>query len=324
MSRRAAPLGLAAAGAAIAAASLFAFAGIAGAAFPGSNGRIVFADVATDPSHIYAVNPDGSGLDRLTSKAFTGFPSWSPDSKHIVYTRFGNAGGRILIMNADGTHKRLLKGESRRFDDRTPKYTPDGRQIVYTRCRSDFEGCAIWKMKTDGRHRHALTPSVSPDNETFDTNPTVSPDGHQIAFGREGADGYVSRVFVMDADGGDPHPITDAALEAGTPDWSPDGERIVFNSFDLSASGSSVYTVRPDGSDLDRMTPDRYPLSDFTAANAPEGDQLVFTSGQNYADGCCFDLFTVDADGGGEDLLDVGFDGHFPVFPSWGSAPLSP
>jgi Tol biopolymer transport system component len=310
----------------VASVALLASGGIAQAAFPGPNGRVAFVDFGRDPSPIYTVNPDGSGLDQLTSGVSTGFPSWSPNSKHIAFTRFSDSGAKTWIMDADGRHKREVKGGREGFGEFTPKYTPDGRHIVYSRCIPTFEGCSIWKMRTDGKHRHALTPLAPPRNETFDVNPTVSPDGQHIAFGRESGGGYVSRVIVMNSDGSDPHPITDPALEAGTPDWSPDGERIVFNSRDvalLGPIGSSVYTIKPDGSDLDRVTPDRYPFSDLMAAYAPEGDRLAFGSTRNYPDDCCLDLFTIDPDGGGEEPLDLGLDAAFAAFPSWGSAPLT-
>jgi Tol biopolymer transport system component len=301
---------------------VLALAGVADAAFPGRNGRIAFMDTAS--SQLYAVNPDGSGLDRLTSlDTQNGFPSWSPDSRHIVFTRFQAPQPRIWSMRADGSHKRKLPGESARFGDYVPKYTPDGKHIVFSRCSDEPEGCTIWRMRTNGSHRHGLTRLHGPDNITFDINATVAPNGKHIAFGRGDGGGYRSRVFVMDADGRHAHPITKPALQAGTPDWAPVGGRLVFNSQDVNIGGR-LFTARPDGSDLEPVTADLYPFaSGVLGAWAPRGNRLVYSSDRNYADACCLDLFKIDPAGTNDQQIDLGPDPPIAGFASWGSAPLA-
>src|SRR5436189_5311614 len=101
----------------------------AGATFPGPNGRIAFSDYVS--GQIYAVNPDGSALRQLTrTKPSRGadFPSWSPNGKKILFSRFrndlpdNNDNSRIWIMNADGANKRKLADDVHFFRDYTPKF----------------------------------------------------------------------------------------------------------------------------------------------------------------------------------------------------------
>src|SRR2546423_2447317 len=229
--------------------------------FPGPNGRIAFSDYVSGQT--FAVNPDGSALRRLTHTGptrATDYPSWSPNGRRIVFSRFrtdlpnGNDNSRIWIMNADGTNKRRLADDVQGFRDYTPKFTPDASQIVFTRCQPDDGVCAIWKMGADGTDKQALTPYVhGSTNEAVDFGLSISPDGKWIVFTRFFSDGFAARLFVMGINGSHPHAITPPRLEGGQPDWSPSGHRIVFNS-NAPRNGSSLFTIEPDGSDIHRLT----------------------------------------------------------------------
>jgi Tol biopolymer transport system component len=71
-------------------------AGGAQAAFPGTNGKIAFASNADGDYEIYTVNPDGSGLDQLTtSPSDDTNPAWSPDGRWITFMR----GDRVHVMD---------------------------------------------------------------------------------------------------------------------------------------------------------------------------------------------------------------------------------
>jgi Tol biopolymer transport system component len=307
----------------LASALVIAGVGVAHATFPGPNGRIAFWDFASQ--QIYAVNPDGSRLTQLThtgSKRGADSPSWSADGRHLLFDMFPFDTGltRIWVMRADGSHEHRVASSSKRFVDQVPTYTRSGRHIVFSRCRGEV--CGIWKMRSNGTHKRALTP-FREVNETVDAAPSVSPNGRRIVFTRFLKDGIEARVFMMRIDGSHLHPLTPPHFEGGSPDWMPNGDRIVFTSNSFR-TGSSVFTIRPDGRGIHRLTPSRYPHNDAAATFSPRGNRIAFISDRNYPDACCNDLFEMDADGSAEEMIDVGLTNPGILDPAWGTHPLAP
>lgn len=300
------------------------------ATFPGPNGRIAFADF--NSGQIYAVNPDGSGLNQLTQtdqNHVADFPSWSPDGAHVLFSRyragnFGTNASRIWIMNADGSGESRVANDTDGFRDYAPKYTPDSSHIVFARCKPNDGVCAIWKMRADGTHKQALTPFVhSHSNEAVDFSPSISPNGKRVAFARFDSDGFVARIFLIGIDGSNPRPISPPRLEAFAPDWSPHGQRLTFSS-NGGRSGSSVFTMRADGTGVMRLTPNNFPHNDFDSVYSPAGDLIAFAGDGNYPDFCCAALFGMNANGSAQHLIDTGLSQPGVLNTSWGTAPPIP
>jgi Tol biopolymer transport system component len=293
------------------------------ATYPGPVGRIAFTDYTT--GKIFTINPDGTGLVRLTSGrpgSIADTPSWSPGGGRVTFAfnPTPSAPPRIWVVRADGTHQHRLSGDTEGFRHFDPTYSPDGRTIVFARCQPGEGVCAIWRMRADGTHKRPLTPYRSGTNEAVDINPSISPDGRRIAFARLFGDGFKSRLFVMDANGRNAHPITPPRLEATFPDWAPSGRRLTFTS-SAQRPGSSIFTVDPDGSHMKRMTPGRYPHNSVASVYSPRGDRLVFSDDRSYANQCCLDLFTISLRGTHERRVGNGLDHRGFILPAWGSAP---
>ena len=70
------------------------------------------------------------------------YPSWSPDSRRITFT----LGGRIAVMDADGSHKRTLG-----LLGTHPHWSGDGRWLVFV-ANGD-----LFKARADGSGRTQLT-----------------------------------------------------------------------------------------------------------------------------------------------------------------------
>ena len=85
-------------------------AGPAESAFPGANGKIAFQSNRDDPNHeIYSMNPDGSGVARLTNiSAADQRPSWSADGNKIAFDSNRDGNFEVYVMNADGSGQRNL------------------------------------------------------------------------------------------------------------------------------------------------------------------------------------------------------------------------
>jgi Tol biopolymer transport system component len=90
--------------------------------------RILFTSNRDSNYEIYVMNADGSGQTRLTSNSSIDVdPAWSPDGSTIVFVSDrgapANTGGRLWLMNANGSNQRQIDTTSWSGN---PEFSPDG------------------------------------------------------------------------------------------------------------------------------------------------------------------------------------------------------
>jgi Tol biopolymer transport system component len=132
-----------------------------------------------------------------------------------------------------------------------PAWSPDGRQIEYTRGEpgSFYD---VWVMNADGSGKKRLT-----RGRLGGTNGGWSPDGSRIAYSSwfYPPDEYPpAHVFVMSADGSSPRQVTRGSDYDFYPVWATTEKILFLRLKSNDASGGDVYSVRSDGGGLTRLT----------------------------------------------------------------------
>ena len=116
----------------------------------GSDGSVTTA--------VFVVNVNGTGLRRLTPwRMLAGDPDWSPDGSRIVFnTRplvdFPDAGqSELYTIRPNGTGLRRLTAYGPNGPRATqPRWTPDGKAILYTRTNQEGFPRHIYAINADG------------------------------------------------------------------------------------------------------------------------------------------------------------------------------
>jgi Tol biopolymer transport system component len=282
-----------------------------------ANGRILFTH-CEDPGgcQIYTSNPDGTALDQVTNGAGASQGDWSPDGSRIVFAGLNSGDQTIWIVDADGTHPHQLTPNDPDSDDLWPRFTADGRWILFTNCKgSDCDG-GIFAVRPNGTGLHKVTRNSHHSYNIADQSPA----GSRMAYQRWHVGGVKIAIYVSNARGRHQRRITPPRLQAWWPDWSPTGRRIVFTSQVFGDRPSPrVFTVRPNGSHLKRLTGTSRHHSDTSPAYSPNGRKIVFVSDRRYDDFCCGDLFVVGARGGHVTRIHLPFDAYEP---RWGTAAI--
>jgi len=277
----------------------------------GSKQQIVFDLRCEGSPDLYAMDPSGANVRRITHESVRGRaaaqPVWAPGGEKIAFTLLTDMPHRaeVYVVNGDGSGLAPLTKTAGASGSWHPTWSPDGRQLIFESDR-DENTTDLYMINADGTGLRRLT-HMRNKNSDFG-QPAWSPDGRQVAF-----DSYASgpeEIFVMDLRTMKVHPLTrtPGGKESWNAAWSPDGRRIVFGSnrdgtdelYTMDSSGGDVRRLHiikasrprwsPDGKRLVYMAEDdAHKLQIFTAA--PDGNDVRrLTQGKceaRHPDWCC-------------------------------------
>lgn len=257
-------------------------------------------------------------------------PTRPPVGHEIVF--FGSTAAdttyHLFVINADGTGLHQLTNTVHM--DWSPRWSPDGRKIVFTRrfgSQNDSDNVVV--MNSNGTDLVRLTHDLS------DLGPSWSPDGLQLTY--QTGD-FILDIWSMNADGSNQHLLMarDSTNDAAEVGWtrqgtllgddfsgidlqlspgatrltrvlemsvmteagarmSPDGSAIVFAWWGTHAAERSLYTVKPDGSNVTQLTPGP---NDKTPVWSPDGARIAFIRGSQ--------LWIMNADGSAQHQVPTG------------------
>lgn len=214
-----------------------------GGGYPMPSGRLYFTSDVQQPGNldVYAVNPDGTGLTRLTTAPGDDQLARATTTGRIVFFSDRSGNRQIFTMNRDGSNQQAI-------------YTPsagtlgelavsaDGTVIAFV---ATVSGQAdIWTMAMNGSGLTRVT-----NDATVEQSPALSPNGRDLLY--SATVNGTTDIFKIVLNRGTVTRLTSGAGVNVSPSFSPDGRDIVFSS---SRDGTfELYKMRSSGSNQERI-----------------------------------------------------------------------
>ncbi len=258
-----------------------------------------------------------ASLMQATPEQKDGYPSVSPDGKHIAFISNRTGAEEVFVISPGST------GEKQLTNTKEGKNAPYwNRQGLIVFSTSEGEVSRIFTIKADGTHLQqigqvpGLNPKLAPDGEhvIYATGPwtasrmilselhnphpqqltgsdvTVwtgwwSPDGKQIAFAQQDS-AHELHVWVMNADGKQQHQVTHMAAEEGRaqwPVWSPNGRQLAIQvgRYSKTENTSHIWTVDLTTGSSTKLAAHDQPFLDETPAWFPDGKRIAIQSNRS-------------------------------------------
>jgi Tol biopolymer transport system component len=267
------------------------------------DGRKLACNVFSDSGPIPAtVRRNGSHFRYLNAGLPLDFfcMYWSPSGRRLLchsegiqnpadagfYTaRSSDAGGRVRITTTPNGLYDLAYG-----------FSPGGSRILFGRFDFTTNTGNLYVVNRDGSHQVRLSPPGWRviDLTFFDqVGAGWSHNGSRVTFAaiNQSRKGLPSRVFVVDADGGNLRAVTPKRLNAISAQWSPSRRLITFSS---CCASNQVWVVRPNGAKLRKVVSSKLGADFMAPVWSPNGRKLLF---DKKASGGKYSLWTVRLDG---------------------------
>jgi Tol biopolymer transport system component len=315
---------------------------------PGNVGPIAFTryrpNASATWSEIYVVNPDGSGVRKIsrgTVAVEDDQSDWSPNGSTILFQR--NVPGQpfsIWSMRRDGNRVKRLsplceaKPIATCVNDSGPSYSPNGRMIAFERDSGPLKPAGSTFANSVGTYSEAIVVA----DTTFrhvrkvtwfgpyrgdNGGPTWSPDGKHLAFtehndNAKSVGGPINgtAVYVANLDGRNLRRVTPWSLHATVSDWAPDGRHLLLTTEPNGDAqpGGNLYTVQPDGTELQQLTHYAPTARVLPGSYAPDGNAIVFATDAAAAGNPAVMTMNID----GSNIRPITKGSFFDGWPDWG------
>ncbi len=253
---------------------------------------VVFAAsaTATDPAQVWVSSLDGQNQKALTTASSTSFPtganddpSYSPDGKTIVFAsgRDFTATGMgvpnptlrlIYTMGADGTGPKALTGNTAAdCTEHSPRYSPDGKLIVFSRvCSSDpvsNDTDQLFTVNADGSNQTRLVSGADASGANLQFG-TFTPDSATVLYTSD-KDNPTDDLYAVDVSTLKVSRLTQLSSGViGAPMISPDGKTIYLVEGSATNPTFEVHSVDRTGANDKKL----FAIPAITGSTSMNGD----------------------------------------------------
>jgi hypothetical protein len=189
-------------------------------------------------SDIYLMSADGSNRRKVLEDVIDGRVAWSGGDDRIAYVRTVGGINQIFVQPLDGSDPTQLTHSPEPKDD--PAWSADDRSIIYWRERDGVKQIYELPVGDPAEPGRLITGPA--------TDPAPSPDGSRILHTNQSGTGAASTsdIWLVNADGSNPHRVTSNPEREMVPSWSPDGTwfALVRGPYERPTRGSCGPTAR--------------------------------------------------------------------------------
>lgn len=205
----------------------------------GYNEKIAFMSRESGKHSLNMINADGKGLTTIISDVALRDNSiaWSPDGRRLVFMarEIDDKSDEIYYVEA-GEYKIPIKATSDAYIDKSPRFTNDGKSIVYTSFRDKCWN--IMKYSLIDQSETSISSGIAND-----ISPTVSHDGTKIFFLSDEKEKDKYNLYMMDMEGKNRTELTKGLnIVSDTIKISPDSSMISFVTID-ERNNSTVQVI---------------------------------------------------------------------------------
>ncbi len=226
--------------------------------------QFLWASIRTGPVEVYLVDAAAGDVTNLTRQrtADSHYAAWSPDGEQVTFTSDRDGTHNLYRMDADGRNVRQLTHETAPVVAGMQSFPADGRWI-YFGLFGKSEGPLMCRIRPDGGEFRVIGIGV---------DPAVSPDGNEIVYARQLADGHC--LFAARVDGTGERQLTETpnSFFGMHPTWTPDGDAILYA--DRVGEALELFRIKPNGSARRQLTELRQAAT--SPAVSPDGKWISF------------------------------------------------
>ncbi len=167
-----------------------------------------------------------------------------PNGGRIAFTCTRGDYNQLCMINRDGTG--LAQLTDMEASNYYPTFTPDGGSLLFSSNRNGtFD---LYLLLFSEKQLFQITKNIGNV-----VSPDYSPDGRRIVFANRAADGPTS-IWMVNADGLNPHLVYAGANTIVAAAWSPDGERIAYAMSVGIPQEYEIFTMDTDGKNHIRLS----------------------------------------------------------------------